>query len=165
MALTSEQQHALDELFNVGVGAHGCAPLTGAPLPNTPAAAGQDGLAPYIAKLQSLLQTKDHLTLQALDIAENNPLDAAMGFLAAASLAFYAAEKGHNPKVTTYIDAFYYISTCASVGYADIFACTQTGRAIAALVMIVGPALASHALDRPAANLTQSDPVPKDKQA
>jgi hypothetical protein len=70
-------------------------------------------------------------------------------FLAASSAAFYAAEKDQNPRIKTYIDAFYYISTCASVGYADIFAATQTGRAIAALVMIVGPALAARSLDRP----------------
>jgi hypothetical protein len=37
-----------------------------------------------------------------------------------------------------HIDAFY-ISICASVGYADIFAATQMGRATVALVMIVGP--------------------------
>jgi hypothetical protein len=55
-----------------------------------------------------------------------------------------------NPKITSYVDAFYYIATCASVGYADIFAATQTGRAIAAMVMIVGPALTSRALDKPA---------------
>jgi hypothetical protein len=159
MALTPEQQHALDELFNVpnasDVGAHGRAPSPNAPLPDTPAS-GRESLSPYMARLQSLLQAKDGLTRQALDIAERNPLDAAMGFLGAASVAFYAAEKGHNPKITSYIDAFYYISTCVSVGYADIFAYTQTGRAIAALVMIVGPALASHALDRPAESLTQS---------
>ena len=161
MALTPEQQQALDELFNVpntsDVGAHGRAPSPNAPLPGTPATE-RDNLSPYMARLQSLLQAKDGLTRQALDVAERNPLDAAMGFLAAASVAFYAAEKGHNPKITSYIDAFYYISTCASVGYADIFAFTQTGRAIAALVMIVGPALASHALDRPAEHVTQSNP-------
>lgn len=157
MALTPEQQQALDELFNVNAEAHGRAPLPDAPKSDAPTT-GQDNLSPYMARLQSLLHAKDDLTHQALDIAERNPLDAAMGFLGAASVAFYAAEKGHNPKITSYIDAFYYISTCASVGYADIFAYTQTGRAIAALVMIVGPALASHALDRPAEHVTQSNP-------
>jgi hypothetical protein len=50
------------------------------------------------------------------------------------------------------VDAFYYISTCASVGYADIFAVTQAGRAIAALVMIIGPALTTNSLNRPKPN-------------
>jgi hypothetical protein len=132
-------------------------PPAGTPKPATPATV-RDALSPYLAKLQPLLQTKDGLTHQALDIAERYPLDSAVGFLAAASVAFYAVERGHNPKITSYIDAFYYISTCASVGYADIFAFTQTGRAIAALVMIVGPALASHALDRPTESPAQSNP-------
>jgi hypothetical protein len=82
--------------------------------------------------------------------SERNPLEALFQFIAAAALAFYAAEKGANAKIQTYVDAFYYIGTCASVGYADIFAVTQTGRAVAALVMMVGPALAARALDRPA---------------
>jgi len=50
---------------------------------------------------------------------------------------FYLAERGTNPKIKTLVDALYYISTCLSVGYADIFAQTQTGRAIATLVMTV----------------------------
>ena len=102
------------------------------------------------AKLATLLAGKDGLwRRRLLDWTEHNPLDSAIEFLAAASLAFYVAEKDANPKVKTYIDAFYYIATCASVGYADIFAVTQTGRAIAAFVMIVGPALAARSLDRP----------------
>jgi hypothetical protein len=35
------------------------------------------------------------------------------------------------------------------VGYADIFAQTQAGRAIATLVMTVGPALTNEILDHP----------------
>ena len=69
--------------------------------------------------------------------------------MGAAALAFFQAERGINPKINSYMDAYYYISTCASVGYADVFAVTQMGKAIAALVMTVGPALAAKALDRP----------------
>ena len=76
-------------------------------------------------------------------------MDASLEILGVASWAFYEAEKDANPRVTSYVDAFYYISTCASVGYADIFAVTQAGRAIAALVMIVGPALTANSLNRP----------------
>ena len=160
MALTNEQQQALDELFNAGrldkTPLPNTSTLADTPKPATPATL-RDALAPYLAKLQPLLQTKDDLTRQALDIAERYPLDSAVGFLAAASVVFYAAERGHNPKITSYIDAFYYISTCASVGYADIFAFTQTGRAIASLVMIVGPALTSHTLDRPTESPAQNN--------
>ena len=95
------------------------------------------------AKLLTLFDKKNEFESRLLDLVEHNPLDAAVTFLAGASYAFYMAEKDVNPKIKTYVDSFYYISTCASVGYADIFAATQTGRAIAALVMIVGPALAA----------------------
>ena len=98
--------------------------------------------------LQSLLGQRDALEQKLLDWAERRPMDTVFEFLASASLAFYAVEKDVNPKIRTYVDSFYYIATCASVGYADVFAMTQTGRAIASLVMIVGPALTSRSLDR-----------------
>lgn len=100
-------------------------------------------------KIFSLLGKKDEFEKRFLDWFESNPLEANIEFLGLASWAFYQAEKGVNPKFKTYMDAFYYISTCASVGYADIFAVTQAGRTIAALVMMVGPALTSRSLDRP----------------
>jgi hypothetical protein len=71
------------------------------------------------------------------------------GFLLSASVAFYLAERGVNPKIQTFVDALYYISTCLSVGYADIFAQTQTGKLIATLAMTIGPALTGNALDPP----------------
>lgn len=146
MALNSEQQQALDELF-----VHVPPSSTGS------GAAQPDFLQTWFgvsgsdlkAKLLTLFDRKNEFESRLLDLVESNPLDAAVTFLAGASYAFYMAEKDVNPKVKTYVDSFYYISTCASVGYADIFAATQAGRAIAALVMIVGPALAARSLDRP----------------
>jgi hypothetical protein len=109
------------------------------------------GISPEDASgmMQKLLSGKTELQTRFVDWTGRNPLDAAFEFLGTASLAFYAAEKDANPKIRSYVDAFYYIATCASVGYADVFAVTQTGRSIAALVMVVGPALAARALDRP----------------
>lgn len=101
------------------------------------------------SRLLSLMTQKRHAEEMFLDWVEGNPLDAAFAFLGVTSVAFYRAEYGINPRIKTYTDAFYYISTCASVGYADIFAVTQTGKAIASLVMIIGPALAARSLDRP----------------
>ena len=101
------------------------------------------------AKVLGLLQSKNERHHQVLDWFERNPLEAGLELIAGAAWAFYQAEKGQNEKVATYLDAFYYIATCASVGYADIFAVTQAGRAIAALVMLIGPAITSKALDRP----------------
>jgi hypothetical protein len=147
MTLTPEQHQALNELF-----AHVPKPENGNG--TSPSADwlqtwfGVSG-ADLKAQLQGWLGKKDIFEQQLLDVAKRNPLDSAFGFLLAASAAFYAAEKDTNPRIKTYIDAFYYISTCASVGYADIFAATQPGRAIASLVMIVGPALTNAAFDRP----------------
>ena len=147
MTLTLEQQQALDELF--------------AGVPQSPNGQSAPAQADFLqtwfgvssgdlkAQLLNLLQKKDVAELQLVDFVKRNPMDAAFGFLTASSIAFYAAEKDVNPRIKTFIDAFYYIATCASVGYADIFALTQTGRAIASLVMILGPALTNSALDVP----------------
>lgn len=77
------------------------------------------------------------------------PIESLMGFLLSASAVFYLSEREVNPKIKTFVDALYYISTCLSVGYADIFAQTQTGRAVATLAMTIGPALADNILDPP----------------
>lgn len=61
--------------------------------------------------------------------------------------AFYWAEAGANPRVTTYWDALHYVTTALSVGYANIFPVTPIGKVIGALVMTVGPALSARALD------------------
>jgi hypothetical protein len=58
---------------------------------------------------------------------------------------FYKSEVGKNPKVTSPLDALVYVSTCASVGYGDIFAQTPLGKIIGSLVMTVGPAMANAA--------------------
>ncbi len=80
-----------------------------------------------------------------------DPLDALVVTVLGGSFLFYMAEKDENPKVKTYWDALVYISTCLSVGYADIFARTKAGQAIATAIMTVGPAMAAKALDPPSA--------------
>ena len=100
-------------------------------------------------KIFALLGQKDEYEKRFLDWVNANPLEANLEFLGLAAWAFYQAEKGVNPKIQTYVDAFYYISTCASVGYADMFAITQAGRTIAAIVMMVGPSLTGRALNYP----------------
>lgn len=151
-ALTHEQELILAELFGQQARTRATAPVAAANPTTAPDLLGTWlGLsgADLRHQLGALLARKDGVERQVLDWLERNPLDAAFEFLAGASLAFYLAEKEVNPRVKTYVDAFYYIATCASVGYADIFAATQAGRSIAGLVMIVGPALAGRALDRP----------------
>jgi len=85
------------------------------------------------------------------DGVRRDPLDALVVTVLGGSFLFYLAEKDENPKVRNYWDALVYVSTCLSVGYADIFARTQAGQAIATAIMTVGPAMAAKALDPPGA--------------
>jgi Ion channel len=164
MALTSEQQQALDALMaQVLAPVRAQAQVPPAVRPEAqvppPAASGPDFLQTWLGIsredagqwLGALVAQKDDLEQRLVRWTERNPLDATFEFLAAATVAFYTAEKDANPKIVTLIDAFYYLATCASVGYADIFAVTQTGRAIASLVMLLGPALTGKALNHPTA--------------
>ena len=147
--LTPEQQLALDELF----GAVPAATEAETAVPSALSDLLQTWLGVSGAQVQGyldkLLPQKSTWQNGFIEWTEHNPLAAAFGFLGGAALASFAAEKDANPKINSYVDAFYYIATCASVGYADVFAVTQTGRAIAALVMVVGPGLADRALNRP----------------
>ena len=80
-----------------------------------------------------------------------DPLDSLAAMVLGGSYLFYLAEKGQNPKVESFWDALTFITTCLSVGYDDVFARTDAGKAIASFVMTFGPALSSRALDAPAA--------------
>ena len=70
-----------------------------------------------------------------------------LALIAAATAAFYRAEKGHNPKVNDIWDAMVYTTTCCSVGFSDIFARTPVGKAVGSLLMTIGPSLAAAAVD------------------
>jgi hypothetical protein len=148
MALTPAQEQALDQLV---------ARMREAAQPKAAPAPDPDMLQTWLGisqtdlsqKIFALLGQKDEYEKRFLDWVNANPLEANVEFLGLAAWAFYQAEKGVNPKIQTYVDSFYYISTCASVGYADMFAVTQTGRTIAAIVMMLGPSLTDRALDNP----------------
>jgi voltage-gated potassium channel len=88
----------------------------------------------------------------------DDPIDAAVITVLGGSYLFYVAEKGQNPKVKTYFDALVFISTCLSVGYADIFARTPAGQAIASALMTFGPALTNAFLAAPSAEKQPGDP-------
>ncbi len=81
-----------------------------------------------------------------------DPVDGILVTVLGGSFLFFLAEKGHNPKVNSYFDALVYVSTCLSVGYADVFARTPAGKAIATALMTFGPALAAAALNPTAEN-------------
>ena len=147
MALTPAQEQALDQLVAQMRQAH----------PKPTPAPQADMLQTWLGisqadlreKIFALLGQKDEYEKRFLDWVNANPLEANVEFLGLAAWAFYQAEKGVNPKIQTYVDAFYYISTCASVGFADMFAATQAGRTIAAIVMMIGPSLTGRALNYP----------------
>lgn len=99
--------------------------------------------------VRTLLEKRGEFESDLIERFTRYPMETLAGFLLSTSAAFYLAERDVNPKVKTYVDALYYISTCLSVGYADVFAQTQTGRAVATLVMTVGPSLTGELLDPP----------------
>jgi hypothetical protein len=99
--------------------------------------------------VRALIEKRGEFESDLIERFTRYPMESLAGFLLGTSAAFYLAERNVNPKVRTYVDALYYISTCLSVGYADLFAQTQTGRAIATLVMTVGPSLTGELLDPP----------------
>jgi voltage-gated potassium channel len=79
-----------------------------------------------------------------------NPCRNTLALVGLTSLIFYMAERGHNPKVNSILDASIYCSTCLSVGYGDIFAKTPVGKMIGTLLMTIGPAMVTKTLDGPA---------------
>jgi hypothetical protein len=78
-----------------------------------------------------------------LDLAVDNPLETLLTLVLGSAWVFYLAEERENEGINTYDDAVYYISTCLSVGYANVFPKTQVGKFVAAVVMIIGPSLSS----------------------
>jgi voltage-gated potassium channel len=85
------------------------------------------------------------------DYQAREPANAIVLTVLGAAAAFYVAERGRNAKVASFSDALTYAATNLSVGYSDIFAKTPAGKAIGALLMTYGPALATRALDPPGA--------------
>jgi hypothetical protein len=75
------------------------------------------------------------------------PAQNTVSFVTAATLLFYIAERGHNPKVRDIYDAMVYCTTNLSVGYSDIFARTPVGKMVGSALMTFGPALTGRALD------------------
>jgi voltage-gated potassium channel len=78
-----------------------------------------------------------------------DPMNTAALTVLLGAAAFYQAERGQNPKVNSFFDALVYVSTNLSVGYSDIFAKTDAGKAIGTALMTYGPALAARVFDDP----------------
>lgn len=108
------------------------------------------------AAVVALRQWKDRL----LNMAADNPLETLLVGVLGSAWVFYLAEKGENEGVDTYDDALYYISTCLSVGYANIFPKTQIGKFVAALVMIIGPSLSGWVVEGHLVQRQRGEPAP-----
>lgn len=83
--------------------------------------------------------------------ATRDPIDALAATVVGGGVAFYLAERDHNPACATPWDGILYIATCLSVGYDNLYPTTPAGHGLAALVQSFGPALAGMAFDPPAA--------------
>jgi hypothetical protein len=80
---------------------------------------------------------------------ERDPMGSIVLAVLAGAAMFYAAERGKNPKVSSFYDALIYVSTNLSVGYSDILAKTPAGKSIGSVLMTYGPALAARVFDPP----------------
>src|SRR6478735_7382641 len=83
------------------------------------------------------------------EMVAKDPLDALAVTVAGGALLFWIAERDANPRCRRFEDALVFISTCLNVGYAQVFAVTPAGKAIATAVMTIGPAMAAAALNPP----------------
>jgi hypothetical protein len=101
-----------------------------------------------LQRLNSVLDKRNEWERRFVDLAMKNPLESVLLMILASSFIFFRSEAGRNPKVNTFWDAVNFISTCASVGYTDIYAFTQEGKIISSVVMTFGPALCAKAFDR-----------------
>jgi len=124
-----------------------------------------------VASLLAALTAPDEFGPQALkkqfrDAIAKDPMDTTLKATLLASALFYAAEKGHNPKVERFEDALVFITTCLSVGYANTFAVTPTGKFLASAVMTFGPSMVAKLLDPPKGQAEETDnqsPIPKEQ--
>jgi voltage-gated potassium channel len=91
------------------------------------------------------VQFQEKIEAWASKTFSDEPFTKLVGMVMTGALLFYRAEVGHNPKVKSYADALIYCSTCASVGYGDIFAVTPVGKLVGSVIMTVGPAMANSA--------------------
>ena len=116
--------------------------------------AGDD--AAVLAVLASLVATGGEASYDSWKkslkgAVSRDPFDALIVMVVGGAFLFYLAERGKNPKVNSYVDALLFLSTCVSVGYADVFAVTPAGKAIASAVMTFGPSMSGGIFDAPAA--------------
>ncbi len=108
---------------------------------SAPAPPVEIGAFPFGGEVDEFRQAFGAWRNRILDYAVDHPLEALLTLVLGSSWFFYQAERDENPGINSYDDSVYYISTCLSVGYANVFPVTQTGKLIAAVVMMLGPSV------------------------
>ncbi|MEI8254076.1 MAG: ion channel [Deltaproteobacteria bacterium] len=93
---------------------------------------------------------------------KRDPMGTVLAAVVSSAWLFYKAERGHNPKVTSFYDALVYCSTNMSVGYSDIFARTPAGKAIGTALMTYGPAMTSRIFEAPQDPAARPEPTSSD---
>ncbi len=88
-------------------------------------------------------QPGDALAPETLPVQPAAPIDPLVELVVTATALFYLAEKDENPRVESYWDAFHYVASAVSVGYANLFPVTAMGKLIGGMVMMLGPSLAT----------------------
>ena len=102
--------------------------------------------ADLIRRMGRSLQSWEARGKEALN---RNPLQSLVGLVLAGSAVYWLAEREKNEKARSFWEALEYVSTCASVGYSNIFPATAVGRIVASALFVLGPSLAAKALDHP----------------
>jgi voltage-gated potassium channel len=133
------------------------APSAAARLPALDDGASGRPSAPTAKPPDALVAAYQGAKASLRDLATRDPMDALASVVGSGTVLFYLAEKGKNPKCENIWDALNFITTCLSVGYDDVYAKTSAGKAIAAFVMTVGPALADRAFDPPRAETERAE--------
>jgi hypothetical protein len=99
------------------------------------------GEFPFAGESRAAWEALNRWKNRLLDLAVANPAEAVFTLTAGGAVVFYLAERGTNENVRTLTDAWHYIATCLTVGYANYFPRTETGKLVAAIVMMYGPSV------------------------
>ncbi|EYF07175.1 potassium channel family protein [Chondromyces apiculatus] len=90
---------------------------------------------------------------KARQAAAKDPIDSLLAMALIGATLMHAAEKDHNPRCRTFMDALTFVTTSLSVGYDNKFPVTDVGKAVGSFVQVFGPSLAAAALQPPNAEL------------
>ena len=127
---------------------------------STDAPLARIGDFPFAGEVDAVAGLYQEWKNRLLDAAADHPLETLVTVVVGSAWLLYQAEHEVNEGFRTYDDALYYVSTCLSVGYANVFPKTQVGKFVAALVMMIGPSLSSWVVEGHLIQRGSSQPAP-----